>query len=291
MAESVIPVDCRNPGQVFACLGLLEVANALVNDTKGAFDLGTDCSRAKYRITSRRLHNPVDVVLEFLANAEPTAVAPPRWRPKRTPEDPKKIRKLEEEISKQRQSLTYPCAWPDTSAAMPIELIGKCGNRFALTHYADGSKRNPFKLYSGNRSALQIATRMLRSMSELWHSKRHEVTRRPFDVLTPMGGSFNFDPHGTWTAINVGYSLNTQRHMVTASPIVEILAACGLENARPHEFETRKFRYNVWGVPLPPILARVALAAQEIPGVLMTRFRFHLELSGKNKVVTFAEKE
>ena len=174
---------------------------------------------------------------------------------------------------------------------MPIELIGKCGNRFALSHYADGSKRNPFKLYAGNRSALSIATRMLQSLADIWSRQRHELTRNPFNLLIPMGGSFNFDPRGAWAAIDVGYSPDAQDHMVKASPIVEVMAACGLENSRPVEFDTRKIRYAVWGAPLPPMLARAALAAEAIPGISMKRFRFELALSGKNKTVTFAEEE
>ena len=60
-----------------------------------------------------------------------------------------------------------------------------------------------------------------------------ELIERPFDVLTPMGGSFNFDPRGAWTAIDAGYSPNDQGHQIEASPVVEFLAAWGLENARP----------------------------------------------------------
>ena len=38
MAEASIPVDIFNPGQVFACLGLIEVADVLLSDAEGAFD-------------------------------------------------------------------------------------------------------------------------------------------------------------------------------------------------------------------------------------------------------------
>lgn len=291
MAESIIPVNLWNPGQVFACLGLMELANALVGDTQGGFEFETNNRLATYRISSQGVSNPIDVVLEFLATSKPKAVAPLKWQPNKKPGKPKELEKLQREISQQRQSLTYPCDRPDTSTAMPIELVGKCGNKFALSHYADGSKRNSFKLYSGNRSALSIATNMLEAIARIWDSQRHEMAENPFDLLTPLGGSFNFDPRGAWTAIDVGYSPDKQGYMVKASPIVEMLAACGLENARPREYETRKIRYAVWGVPLPPMLARVVLAAEVIPGISMKRFRFELAQSGKNKVVTFAEEE
>ena len=87
-----------------------------------------------------------------------------------------------------------------------------------------------------------------------------------------MGGSFNFDPRGAWTTIDAGYSPDEQEHKVMASPVVEMLTAWGLENARPDEFEPWKARYAAWGVNLPPILARVALAgSSSIDGVPMKR--------------------
>jgi CRISPR-associated protein Csx14 len=105
-----------------------------------------------------------------------------------------------------------------------------------------------------------------------------------------MGGSFNFDPRGAWTAIDAGYSPNTQKYGIAASPVVEILAAIGLEHARPDQYETRKVRYAVWGHPLPPMLGRAAVAGADLK-LPMRRFDFELDLSGKNQVTTFAQEE
>jgi CRISPR-associated protein Csx14 len=105
-----------------------------------------------------------------------------------------------------------------------------------------------------------------------------------------MGGSFNFDPRGAWTAIDAGYSPNEHKHLIEASPVVEFLAAWGLENARPVEFGVRQVQYAVWGAGLPPMLARAALAGS-LTTIPLRQFRFDLDLSGKNKVVTFAQEE
>ena len=182
------------------------------------------------------------------------------------------------------------------------------GRRLSVSHWADGSSRDDFKLYSGNRSANRIATQMLqgvrakpkknqsigdlrnRGLQQLWQEQRQALLDTPFDVVTPMGGSFNFDPRGAWTAIDAGYSPNTQKHGIAASPVVEILAAIGLEHARLEQYETRKVRYAVWGQPLPPMLARAALAGADLK-LTMRRFEFELDLSGKNKVTTFAQEE
>lgn len=116
MAEHTIPVDLLNPGQVFACLGFLEAADALLGNAEGGFD------------------------------------------------------------------------WRDEGDV-----------RFALS--ADG-KGNPF-----------------------------------------------------------GTSLDTQGVFVNVSPCVEILAAIGLEHARPVFPSTYEIRYAAWGAILPLELARVALTA------------------------------
>ena len=181
---------------------------------------------------------------------------------------------------------------------MPVQ-IEKSGKKILLSHWADGSSRNKFKLYSGKRSALDIATNMLhgvgnretRGITQLWEEKQNKLIKHPFNVTTPMGGSFNFDPRGAWTAIDAGYSPNDQGHQVAASPVVEVLAAWGLEHARPDEFRTRRVRCTAWGTLLPPMLARVALCDGMTSIVPTKRFRFDLNLSGKNKVVTFAEQE
>ena len=192
--------------------------------------------------------------------------------------------------------------------ALPIQLEQIKHPQIKLSHWADGSRRNKFKLYAGNRSAFNIARAMLRGtrqkpkkkqivgdvktqgIAALWDRQDDELTAKPFDVLTLMGGSFNFDPRGAWTALDAGYSPDQQKHGIAASPTVELLAACGLEHARPDEYETRQVRYGAWSGFLPPMLARPALAGVRIAGPIRT-FRFALDLSGKNKVVTFAQEE
>lgn len=301
MAEASIPVNLFNPGQVFACLGFLEAADVLLGDAEGGFDW-SDETNVKFCLRAYGEENPIVTVLEFLANAKVKAVAPEGWRPKKEPEEENKKKKLEKELDRQEKSETFPGISPDTSSAMPVQIIGQ-HEKIVIGHWADGSSRNEFKLYSGNRSALDIATAMLsgkksqavgdlktKGITHLWEEGRNDLIARPFDISTPMGGSFNFDPRGAWTAIDVGYSPNKQKHQVVASPVVEILAAWGLENARPDEFQIRQVRYAAWGVDLLPMLARVALFGG-MEGLPQRRFSFKLDMSGKNKVITFAEEE
>jgi len=319
MAEASIPVDLFNPGQVFACLGFLEAADALLDDAEGGFDWA-DESNVQFRLRAESEVSPFGAVLEFLATAIPR-----RWAPVGFADDPQNEDKTGDGSQREDAnaaavatgeapgasalefSETFVAAEGDRMS-LPIRLGG--GNRptIELGHWADGSSRDGFKLYAGNRSAEGIARAMLmgvrdkpkkrssigeirtKGIRQLWDEQRNELIARPLHVLTPMGGSFNFDPRGAWTAIDAGYSLNDQGHLVEASPVVEMLAALGLEHARPDEFDTRKVRYAAWGGLLPPILARAALCGS-LSVVPLRHFRFELDMSGKNKVVTFAQME
>ncbi len=309
MAESSIPVDLFNPGQVFACLGFLEAADVLCGDSEGGFDW-SDEAEVKFYLRAAGEQNPFETVLEFLAKAKAKAVAPEGWRPKKEPTEGKAKEKLGEELCRQKKSEVFPSASPDTSSAMPIQITnGK--KQIVFGHWADGSSRNEFKLYAGNRAALDIATAMLSGtfdkpkkgqtigtletsgIAQIWADQKDNLIERPFSVTTPMGGSFNFDPRGGWTSIDAGYSPNDQKHKITASPAVELLAAWGLENARPDEYQTRKVRYSVWEESLPPMLARAVFCGgiDDVAAIPTRRFHFELNSSGKNKIVTFAEQE
>lgn len=322
--EAAIPVDLFNPGQVFACLGFMEAAGILLGDAAGGFDWSDD-SNTHFALRATGERNPFETVLEFLAEAQPN-----RWGPVGYADPPPKKGEAGEEEDAEEEddddtdetaaagaapsldlSITFPAKSGDRMA-LPIRFGGENRPVVELDHWADGSSRESFKLYAGNRSADAIARAMLKGVRgkpskkqkangqpgdvktkgvrQLWKEDRAALVKAPFDVLTPMGGSFNFDPRGAWTAIDAGYSPNEHKHTIEASPVVEFLAAWGLENARPIEFGLRRVRYTAWGVNLPPILARAALAGA-LPAVPSRQFRFELDLSGKNKVVTFAQEE
>ena len=322
MAEASISVDLLNPGQVFACLGFMEAADVLLGNAEGGFDWSHNAN-VRFALRARGEQNPFEAVLEFLAEAEPKRWAPIGYRdppPKKGKSDDDEPGCDDDDPLEMETTgaaplgdlfVTFPAKKGD-KMTLPIRFGG--GNRpvVELDHWTDGSSRETFKLYAGNRSANGIARAMLqgvrakptkrqkadgqpgtlktRGVWQLWEEARAALVETPFDVLTPMGGSFNFDPRGAWNAIDAGYSLNEHKHAILASPVVEFLATWGLQNARPTELDRRQVRYAAWGVFLTPMLARAALAGA-VPAISMRRFRFALGSSGKNKFVTFAEEE
>lgn len=209
-------------------------------------------------------------------------------------------------------SQVFPARSGETTS-LPIRLQHPEFGDVVLSHWADGA-RESFKLYAGNRTAEKIANAMLRGtrekpkkdkktqqqhtigdlktmgVSQLFAQDKTKLIKTPFDVLTPLSGSFNFDPRGGWTAIDAGYSPNKQKHRVQASPVVQILAAWGLEHARPVESDVRQVRYAVWSDMLQPMLGRIALQGSPTSFELQ-HFHFELALNGKNKAVNFAKLE
>lgn len=307
MAESFIPVDLFNPGQVFACLGFLEAADLLIGDAEGGFDW-SDTNNACFLLHAAGDADPISTIFDAVTTSKIECWAPTGYADPATSADQRFSDSAEDEAM--NPSLIFSESFPSASAnlmELPIRLRIDQRLTFNLTHWTDGSSRETFKLYAGNRSAFRIAQAMLfgtrykptkkqsvgdlktKGIAQLWHEQRDALIKRPFDVVTPMGGSFNFDPRGAWTAIDAGYSPNDQKHRVAASPVVEFFAALGLEHARPYEYQTRKVRYAAWGSSLPTMMARPALSG--ISALPMRRFRFELAMSGKNKVTTFSEEE
>jgi len=319
-----IPVDLRNPGQVLACVGFLEAAEALLGSSEAYFK-GSGTT-VQFVLAADSDRNPFEVVLDFLATANVVELVPIGYVEGGAADgdgegdDDAVSAESEEESGEvsgdahedasdtpgRRATPVFPSKDGERNA-LPIQLVDGV-RTLTVSHWADGSSRNDFKLYSGNRSANRIATQMLqgvrakpkksqsigdlksRGLQQLLQEQREALLKAPFDVVTPMGGSFNFDPRGAWTSIDAGYSPNTQKDGVAASPVVEMLAAIGLEHARPEEYEPRKVRYAVWGHPLPPMLARVALAGADLK-VSMRRFGFKLSGTKQSKIVTIAREE
>ncbi len=314
MADASIPVDLLNPGQVFACLGFLEAAEVLLGDAEGGFSWEKGSPRGTFHLRAAGQNDPVKDLLSWLASADLSVATPSGWKP---PDKYIRGKPVPVEMPPSVNPDGLPMKEPDLNS-LPVQIgsVGSADDRaLDLTSWCDASSRGYFKLYSGNRSAFSIAQAVVHGVhkkrrkgqnigdvefsgiEQLWDTDRDArdaLTRDPLGTLTAMGGSFNFDPRGAWTALDAGYSLNDHKHPVAASPVVEIMAAIGLEHARPVQEKGRLVRYAVWRGDrrgaLPPLAARAALAGCDAFADLR-RFRFTLAMSGKNSIVTFAEEE
>lgn len=288
MGQSRIPVDLQNPGQVFACMGFMEAADILCGGAEGWFDWhGEPC----FMLLTEKEDSPFSMIFDFLIEAEVYAVTSGKQKPEIESGDDA------------RYCPTFPDKEPN-EMALPILLRGK-GVEVVLGHWADGSSRDNFKLYAGNRTACSIAVSMIhgvekkgtKGVSQIYTDDHAGIINDPFNVLCDVGGSFNLDHRGGWTSIDVGFSPNDLKMKelkarVLSSPVVEIMAAWGLEHARPKAVEQRLYRYAVWSEALSPGLARAVMGCG-VPSTSLPqrRFCFPLALSGKNKVIVHATEE
>jgi CRISPR-associated protein Csx14 len=278
MAQVSFPVDLYNPGQVFASLGFLETAHALFGPAEGGFDWSNE-GKPQFALSSGCPVNPVEAVLEFLAEADLERLAPQGYS-----DDWERDGLL-------CRLTTFPAPASSLDGkALPLRLR-RNDQWLDVTHWCDGSSRSSFKLFAGNQRSADIASKMRDALRELWKERRPDLTADPFGITAPLGGSsFKMDARKSWTTIDAGYSPDDQKHDVEASPVVELLAAVGLEHARPEALEGGEVRYGVWRGLLPPPVARAALGGARV-GVPIRLFRFTLDKAGQNKVVSFAEEE
>jgi len=273
----------------------LEAAQQLAGPAQGNFNW-ENSAEIVFEVRTAASESPLRTLFEFLRQARVRELRPPT------------MEKSEEEVSSERSVFEAVATFPARAGnpmALPVRLVS-ADRSVVLSHWADETREDSFKLYAGNRSAYGITKAMLegvrkapkkgqtigdiqrKGVQQLWAEQPEQLLADPFSVVTPLGGSFNFDARRAWTAIDAGYSPNQQKTAVSASPLVELMAAWGLEHARPLELGTRKYRYSVWAAPLSPMLARIGLAAR-LPHLPARMFEFELAMSGKDKVVNYAE--
>lgn len=283
MGRSTIPVDLRNPGQVFACLGFLEAADILCGPAEGGFDWRGD---ETFVLDAEGAENPVAAVLDFLFMAKAQAVAP----------FGSALRAKEAGVPTYIQpDYRYPCAEPATPSALPTILITPNGQTLRLEHWADGARqRDTVKYWAGmgGYSGAALTRDLLAQFAACPSAVRTKAANAPFDLSARQSSSFRFDSRGSYVPLDLGFSLNEHSEMrVAGYPLVELLAAIGLQNARPRLIDKLHYEYGAWGITLPLQLARACLGVP-LSGCPDRRFTIHLGWPGKEgqaRCILFAE--
>jgi CRISPR-associated protein Csx14 len=269
MTGARIPVDLRNPGQVFACLGLMEAAEVILGrPCDGGFDYESDEIDTTFSLTVEGADDPVTAVVRFLARAEAKALVPKdkeaklstaRWDVPSVPagddDDPYR----------------FPCVEPDSPAALPIILTDD-NHSIPVDHWADGAAtgRDNVKFWagSGGYPGVALARDALKLVQELGDNALADAIADPFAMSAPQTSSFRFDWRRDYIPLDAGFSPNAHGTVqMVGYPLVELLAAIGLQNARPDRPDRRDkltYRYGVSNLRLPTSLARVVLGTQPL---------------------------
>jgi len=282
MARSEIPVDLFNPGQVLACVGLMEAANELLGGASAGFDWRPDGS-TWFCLAAAGARAPLPVVLHFLRTARATAIAPAgsehtttKWS---VPTEP----------SSAGAGFPYPA--PKSPATLPARLDGEVADglevrRATLTidYWADdrsASGRDTFKLWGG--AGGYPGAGLTRDALELLADVDVE-TPVPFEFARPQSSAFRLDWRRDYIPIDAGFSPNEHQALcMVGYPLVELLAAIGLTHARPERIDRLEFRYGVVRGPhvdVHPSFVRAAIGAAELP---FPRRTFRLQLGSPGK--------
>jgi CRISPR-associated protein Csx14 len=260
MAEAAIPVDLRNPGQVFACLGFMEAAEILCGPCEGRFAYEDTMSSADFILEVDGPEDPVSETLRFLVGAEAQAIVPCG--------SDLSTRKWDVETLRLDTSI-FPCSAPDSPAALPALLKGE-KHSIPIEHWADGSDRDNVKFWAGAAGypGAALARDALALVRGLGDNELAMAATDPFNVSARQSSSFRFDWRRDYIPLDAGFSPNEHGGIAMVGyPFVELLAAIGMQNARPARLEARSklaYRYGVSSAILPTAFARAVLGGESL---------------------------
>jgi CRISPR-associated protein Csx14 len=275
MAQACVPVDLRNPGQVFACLGLMEATETLMGPCEGRFayeDSGTD---ARFELAAPGDRSPVEVAVEFLAQSEVVAIAP---RGADLTTEKWKVR------TERSAGWGFPAPIPESSATLPASLR-RGAIELPIDHWLDGERsgRDNVKFWAGagGYPGAALTRDALSCVSRLEGESLSETARDPFSFAAPMNSSFRFDWRRDYIPLDAGFSPNDQPAIgMVGYPLVELLAALGLQHARPARIKKLAYRYHVSDMWLPVVLVRAVLGSNDA-GFPSRTFQMRLGWPGK----------
>lgn len=246
-----VKIDPSNPGQFFACCGLLELADRCWSRASGYFVssgeefiiVGSDglpgnaAEVLRSDLTSCQINSTLSDEeldqLRKLLNQKKTS---------RKPDDEAEKQRLTDMWERERLYLTRPFDlwidwWGDTRAG--------------------GSK---FKTWAGKQLLRDLVRGLQAGIAgNAWRSVAPEVW---FDQIVSDGSLplyFDSDIGRQSASLDVGFSLDALKVRGDTRPMIELAAFIGLQRFRPlPDRGTETFTYFQWTQPLPPMLAAVA---------------------------------
>jgi CRISPR-associated protein Csx14 len=139
-----------------------------------------------------------------------------------------------------------------------------------IEHWADGSDRDNVKFWAGAAGypGAALARDALNLVRGLGGNALAVAATDPFNVSAPQSSSFRFDWRRDYIPLDAGFSPNEHGGIeMVGYPFVELLAAIGMQNARPARVEARNklgYRYGVSNTMLPTVFARAVLGGESL---------------------------
>lgn len=260
-----INVDPSNPGQFFACCGLLELADRLWPGVEGWFeedDTKFKLINHRVKVTSAEL---LSVLRSGAMNSNMTTEQISRLKRLLN------LKKSSMSPTEQEEKLKLQNLWR-------VERI-HCGDSVDLwvdwwnDSFSGGAQ---FKTWAGKQFALDLVLGMQDALQDPGISKVNEEdwlgSARRIDSL-PLYFDARFG--GSSSSIDVGFSLDALKLGMEANPLVELAAFIGLQRFRPAESSRKRFRYYTWILPMDSSVAS-AVVGGNISVFRSTAYEFQL---------------
>jgi CRISPR-associated protein Csx14 len=258
MTETIrVNVDVTNPGQFFACCGLLELAHRQPEAEVTGYFTPPRFQRSQLRISAKSEFSIGDLLKQLL-NCNRGAVDP--YRPIMG-SDGKPVK--------------------DANKIKPVMFDAPILLRISWWLDELAGKQSRFKTWSAHKTSEGLVNDMANAISA------NDITEESvFQQRVGMTSRLGLDPRSSWNTLDTGFSPNDQKLAVDTYPATELLAAIGLETFRPWP-SNDSYIYATWSSPLPVIVARAAASGSlDIQGT--TRYRFEVASRGRFKYFTKA---
>ena len=258
-----VNVDLTNPGQFFACCGLLELADRLWPGTgvQGAF------SGPHFQLVAKTEECSLKQIIQPFVVAD--------------------VRQLD----------------VDDNAASPLHLGKPFDLRLDWWRKIETSDKRRVNLGGGDQlkpwAGKQFGPLIFRLMKnacvDIDLQSPLDDPRAVYDTQNGKAkkktvSPFYFDARREETSLDIGFSPDEQEMSVMAYPAVESLALVGLQRFRPTVAESghsRAFLYTAWAVPLPPPVAMAAVSGM-VPVPSYGTFRFTKPSRGGEYLTMFS---
>lgn len=237
-----IRVDVTNPGQFFACCGLLELANRHFESATGCFLE----EQGVFEINHRRPKSGKSL-FEALVKCDISSTLTQAEIARLKSLLNTKKDTLSNAVRSEKAELSRKWNEEQVFFGPPFELRVSWWNR------TDSGR---LKTWAGKQLVTEIIAGLIGPMRKWdWEEFETVLHRSSSDGGLP----FYFDAQigSGSSSIDVGYSLDALSIRSGIRPAIELLAFVGLQRFQPRR-EGDKFTYRTWRKPLPPILAAAA---------------------------------
>ncbi len=245
-----VNVDLTNPGQFFACCGLLELADHLWPGAEGAFssdgrtfNIRGDDTRTLYdllgaisscQISSTLTDDEIERLRSML-NKKKTTLTEDELREKAALNTKWRVERL-----RLHEPFDFWIDW--------------------WTDDAGGGSR--FKTWAGKQLVLDIVKSMQEPLSDDSLKSCENGDCLSWSVgekAIPFYFDSNFGSQSS--SLDVGFSLDSLKISLRVRPLIELLTLVALQRFRPlFDKESNVYRFQAWTDYLPPLLAAAAVA-------------------------------